>query len=176
MILETDRLRLRPWTESDIEIFSALHADNIVMADQGGPLTRSESHEKLLRYVSCYLENGYSRWYVETKEGDCVGYCGIMKVTREHPLGPHDEIGWRLFRKAWSCGYATEAANAALADEFDRLDLPIVYSYTASDNERSQAVMKRLELIRESSLDFIATYPKLGKWRGLVWKTSDYSG
>jgi len=87
----------------------------------------------------------------------------------------HDEIGWRLIRKAWGNGYATEAARAALIDVFRRVKLLEVLAYTAPDNLRSQAVMKRLQLKRDASRDFIICSNRVGTWQGLVWRAqSDF--
>jgi len=54
------------------------------------------------------------------------------------------EIGWRLARRAWHHGYATEAARAALRVAFDGVDLDEIWSITAVLNEPSQVVMRRL--------------------------------
>ena len=86
-----------------------------------------------------------------------------------HPLGPHYEIGWRLVRRAWGHGYATEAARAALDDTFTRVGLAEVIAYTAPDNSRSQGVMDRLQLRRDASRDFTADTDTIKGWRGLVW-------
>lgn len=56
------------------------------------------------------------------------------------------EIGWRLAFEYWGKGYASEAANAALAVGFERLNLPEIVSFTAIANHRSRAVMERLNL------------------------------
>jgi len=42
-------------------------------------------------------------------------------------------------------------------------------SYTAPHNIRSQAVMMRLGLQRDPSLDVMADYENVGPWRGWVW-------
>lgn len=83
--------------------------------------------------------NGYGRWLVETPSGEFLGYCGVLAVGDEHPLGTHQEIGWRLARRAWGFGFATEAAPAALIDVFRRMELQEILAYTAPDNLRSQA-------------------------------------
>ena len=97
-----------------------------------------------------------------------VGYAGVMPSRPHHPLGPHEEIGWRLVRAAWGRGYATEAARAVLADAFARLGVREVLAYTAADNARSEAVMERLEMQRDPSRDFDALYDSV-PWYGLVW-------
>lgn len=169
MHIETERLRLRVWEEADRDHFATLNADPIVMKDLGGPLSRDDSDAKLDRYLKAWKSNGYGRWLVETISGKFLGYCGVMPVRGDHPIGIHDEIGWRLIREAWGHGYATEAARAALIDVFRRMKLIEVLAYTDAQNIRSQAVMRRLGLRRDTSRDFAIYSDRLGTWRGLVW-------
>lgn len=171
MILETQRLRVRTWDEGDFNDFKTLHADPTVMADQGGALDSERSAKKLDRYIEAFHRYGYGRLLVETTDGNFLGYCGVMPVRGAHPIGPHDEMGWRLLPAAWGHGYATEAARATLADVFERVGLTEVLAYTTADNLRSQAVMRRLGMMREPSLDFTTQDERLGEWRGLVWRT-----
>ncbi len=172
MQIETDRIRLRSWAETDRDAFAKLCEDPIVMADLGGPLDRKHSDAKFDRYTEAFRLEGYGRWLLETLSGQYLGYCGVMPVYGDHPIGPHNEIGWRLHRDAWGSGYATEAARAALRDAFLRAQLQEVLAYTAADNLRSQAVMHRLNLRREESMDFNTDDSKLGCWRGLVWSAT----
>jgi RimJ/RimL family protein N-acetyltransferase len=169
MLIETLRLRLRPWTDMDRDAFATLNADPIVMLDQGGPIDRAASDEKLDWYSEAFRDFGFCSWAVERRDGAFLGYAGIMPVELPHPLGAHHEAVWRLNRAAWGHGYASEAARAALHDVFTRIRLPIVYAYTAPDNVRSQAVMVRLGLRRDPSLDFTRDYENFPAWHGLVW-------
>jgi RimJ/RimL family protein N-acetyltransferase len=139
------------------------------MADQGGPLDLGRSAAKFTRYRSSFDQYSKGRWAVETQAGNFLGYAGLMRVTGDHPLGEHCEIGWRLHKRAWGKGYATEAALAALDDAFAHHDLNQVFAYTASDNVRSQTMMDRLRLRRDAGLDFTAKYDRVGAWRGMVW-------
>jgi len=139
-------------------------ADAVVMADYGGPLSRAQSDAKLDHYAQAYATHGFSRFAVEHEDGGFLGYVGVMPIWPEHPAGPGLEVGWRLVRAAWGQGYATEAARAALADGFARFGWSEVLSYTATDNQRSQAVMGRLGLAREPDRDFDHQ-----GWSGLVW-------
>jgi len=168
MIIDTPRIRLRCWRESDRDAFAALHAHPEVMSDVGGPLDWAQSDAKLDRYVAAFAQYGFTRWAVERRDGDFLGYAGLMPSRPAHPLGPHADIGWRLARPAWGHGYATEAAEAALHDGFTRCGLIEVLAYTATDNLKSQAVMARLRLRRDPSRDFSEPY-SLGLWHGLVW-------
>lgn len=169
MIIDTPRTRLRNWRDADRASFAAMNADPEVMRDLGGPITRAESDAKLERYMAAFDRHGFCRWAIEGHDGRFHGYAGVMPAREGHPLGPHFEIGWRLIRRAWGHGYASEAARAALSDIFYRVGLTEVLSYTAPDNLKSQRVMERLGLRRDPSRDFTADYDNVGRWQGLVW-------
>ena len=174
MIIETKRLRLLPFDQSHREGFTTMNTDPEVMADLGGPFAGEKSDAKLARYAATFEDRGFGRFAIENSEGRFLGYAGIMPVDEAHPLGPHVEIGWRLLREAWGHGYATEAAAAALQDGFGRVGLTKIFSYTAPENFRSQAVMERLQLHRDRSSDFVANYGSV-KWHGLVWVATTYT-
>jgi RimJ/RimL family protein N-acetyltransferase len=91
-----------------------------------------------------------------------------MPIPAYYPLAPGFEIGWRFVRSAWGKGFAFEAAEAALRDIFVRTELTEVLSFTAPDNVRSQALMRRLELKRDEERDFTVDCDGV-LWRGLVW-------
>jgi RimJ/RimL family protein N-acetyltransferase len=135
------------------------------MWDVGHPLGRAESDAKLARYRAAFDTHGFGRWAVVDPQGSFLGYAGVMPISRDFPVAPGFEIGWRFVRSAWGKGLATEAAAAALADVFARSDLPEILSYTAADNLRSRAVMRRLGLQRDPRRDFALD----SGWRGLVW-------
>ena len=168
-MIETARVRLRPWREPDRAPLAAMHADEEVMADYGGPLTRAESDAKLDRYSAAFAKHGFSRLVLETSSGRFLGYVGVMPIWPTHPVAPGVEIGWRLVRSAWGYGYASEGAKAALRDGFVRHGWNECLSYTAPDNARSHAVMARLGLVRDQSRDFVANYDTTAAWTGLVW-------
>lgn len=168
-MIETPRLRLRPWRSSDKPALAALNADPEVSADLSGPLSRAASDAKLERYAAAFQQHGFTRWVIESRTADFLGYAGVMPGWSGHPLGDHYEIGWRLVRPAWGQGIASEAARAALADAFQRTNLLEILAYTAPNNLRSQAVMARLHLKRDPSRDFTALSDDGVSWDGLVW-------
>jgi len=143
-----------------------MHDDAAVMRDLGGPFTRERADAKFDRYTDAFTRNGFTRWAVTGRDGAFLGYTGMMQQGAEHPLGAHADIGWRFIRAAWGHGYASEAAQATLEDGFARCGLREVFAYTSPDNTRSQAVMTRLNLMRDTSRDF--TLADTG-WHGLVW-------
>jgi RimJ/RimL family protein N-acetyltransferase len=168
VLLKTARTSLRPWRKADAPAFAALHADAEVMRDLGGPLSRSQSDDKLHRYLAAFAEHGFCRWAVDDLDGNFIGYAGVMPIPAHFPLASGFEVGWRFVRSAWGKGLAFEAASAALKDIFVRTELTEVLSFTAPDNVRSQALMRRLELRRDEDRDFTVDCDGV-PWRGLVW-------
>jgi len=169
-MIRTPRLLLSRWNDRHREAFAAMHADPEVMTDLGGPFDQSESNLKFDRYCAAQREHAVSRWAVEDPSGAFVGYAGVMpRLSKDHPLGAHFEVGWRFVRAAWGYGYATESAKAALHHAIRDVGLSEIMSYTSPDNRRSQAVMARLNLIRDPSRDFTLQTSTGQQWQGLVW-------
>jgi RimJ/RimL family protein N-acetyltransferase len=160
---------LRQWSESLREPFANMQSDPEVMADLGGPFDRVDSNMKFDRYRDAWGSEGISRWAVVDATAGFLGYAGVMKAGGpDHPLGWHFEIGWRFRREVWGSGYATKSARLALEHAWTVLTVNKIFAYTAPDNLRSQAVMKRLQFKRDVARDFTARYPN-GDWSGLVW-------
>jgi ribosomal-protein-alanine N-acetyltransferase len=57
-----------------------------------------------------------------------IGFVGLHQAEVELPFIPCVEIGWRLSKKYWNNGYATEAGRAALKFAFEILKLKIFAS------------------------------------------------
>lgn len=167
-MITTDRTILRPWRDDDLDAFADMLADPEVQADAGGPVGRDEAARKMARYRDAHDRLGFTRWVVTDHDGGFLGYVGIMPIDPWHPRAPNVEVGWRLVRRAWGSGLATEAARASLADGFARCGFEEVLSYTEAANARSQAVMRKLGLERDEARDFTATYDG-HSWSGLVW-------
>jgi len=152
--LSTQRLRLRPWRETDLEPFAALNADPRVMEHFPSVRTREESDTEAGRIMAGLETRGWGFWAVEVVGGEpFIGCTGLSVPKFEAHFTPCTEVGWRLARSAWGHGYATEAARAALAFGFGELGLREIVSFTAVGNTRSQAVMERLGMRRDGEFD-----------------------
>ena len=145
--LETDRLKLRQWKESDFPLFATMNADPVVMEYYPNTLSEDESNAMANKLKKLISERSWGFWAVETKKGKAfIGFVGLHKPTYDLPVTPCVEVGWRLDKKYWGKGYATEAARESLRFAFEKLKLNEVYSFASVSNERSWSVMKRLKM------------------------------
>ena len=156
-MIQTERLLLRRWREEDLIAFSRLNSDPEVMAFYGsGLISRQETSERIANHEAHFEAHGFGVWAVERRsDGALLGSSGLRHLSNEvHPMSPCVEASWRQARFAWGHGYATEAAEAAFADGFERIGLNEVWAWTARGNLRSQAVMKRVGMTRQRARDF----------------------
>ncbi len=153
--IETPRLVLRGWRDSDLAPFARLNADPQVMQFMPRQLSREESDAFAKACQAQIAARGWDRWAVARRDsGDFVGAVGLSRVTFPAPFTPCTEVAWRLAREHWGHGFATEAARAALRYGFEQLELPEVVSFTVPANVRSRAVMERLGLTHHPEEDF----------------------
>jgi RimJ/RimL family protein N-acetyltransferase len=154
-MIETGRLILRVWRDADLEPYADIMVDPEVGPWLGGPFSRDQAYERVVRFTTMLEETGLGRLAIERRsDGRMIGHCGLAP-TPEGPSVPKGlEIGWALSPGAWGCGYAVEAARAVIADGFARFDAPEVLAFTGTTNLRSQAVMQRLRMIRMPERDF----------------------
>lgn len=171
MVLETARLRLRPWRESDLAPFAALNADPAVMEHFPAVQSREESDAFARRAMALVGERGWGHWAIEVVGGaPFIGFAGLSVKTFEAPFTPCTEVGWRLARDAWGHGYATEAARAAVDFGFRELGLAEIVSYTTLRNLRSIAVMERLGMRRDIEFDHPLIAPESPVRRHLLYR------
>ena len=159
--LRTTRLVLRQWRESDYAPFAALNADPEVMHHFPSLLTRERSDLWVERAHRDIEQNGWGLWAVEVRdEARFIGFVGLAVPQFEAHFTPAVEVGWRLARNEWGNGYATEAAQAAVAFGFDELGLAEIVSLTTVANKRSRQVMERLGMTHDEADDF--DHPSVG--------------
>jgi RimJ/RimL family protein N-acetyltransferase len=105
--LQTERLELNPWTEFDIEAYSAL----IAARGEGVPSPELVQMKMATQHAQA-IQNGISLLAIRRRDqGSFVGYCGLI-VGRSTISEP--EIAYELLPKMRGFGYATEAAAAVV--------------------------------------------------------------
>lgn len=142
---ETERLRLVVWQERHVAPFASMNADPEVMRYFPATLSEAQTRAGVDAWRTQFEEKGWSNWAAELKaSGEFIGFIGLSIPRRQLPFSPCVEVGWRLARRFWGHGYATEGARASLAVGFHRLNLAEVVSFTSVANLPSRAVMERI--------------------------------
>nr|WP_294860712.1 GNAT family N-acetyltransferase [uncultured Fluviicola sp.] len=143
-ILETSRLYLREMTPEDAEVAYLLNLDPEVLRYTGDDPFESVAEAKaFLENYASYRTYGFGRWGMILKEtGEYLGWCGL-KYTPE--LDEFD-IGYRLMKKFWGKGYATEAAEACLELGFNQFELKTIVGRALPVNVASIRVLEKIGL------------------------------
>ena len=151
--IATPRLLLRPFTPEDLAPFAALN-DHPLVVEWLGERTRAESDALAERINAEIDREGWGLWAVAVVGGEpFIGMVGLHRVDPSFPFAPAVEIGWRLHPTHWGQGYAAEAA-AASRDHGFAGGLDEIVAFTATGNTRSQAVMRRIGMVRDPAADF----------------------
>jgi RimJ/RimL family protein N-acetyltransferase len=115
VVLETDRLLLRPWRVADAAVHRELWTERDPRVpphrriDAEGRPTVADLEESIRNHQSSSI----GLLAVERKAGeDVIGYCGLVESGRGADGEP--ELAFELLRRVWRQGYATEAASAVL--------------------------------------------------------------
>ncbi len=155
--LETARLILRELNIGDTAASYALNADPLVIKYTGDEAFESleDAHDFLANYDP-YSKTNMGRWAVIVKEtGENIGFCGL----KYHEETDEIDLGYRLLRKEWGKGYATEASEVCLQYGFEVLGLPRIYAQAALENTASIHVMKKLGMTFVKNEGDCAGYP-----------------
>jgi len=155
IFLKTDRLVLRQWGDGDRFSFAQMNCDPDVMKYFPRPLTSVESDALLDKFAARINNNGFGIFAVEERGSKVfVGFIGLSSPSFEMRITPCTEIAWRLHKRFWGEGYATEGAGKVLEFAFDFLGLGEVVSFASRINQRSINVMERIGMKHDPADDF----------------------
>lgn len=153
IFLETERLVLRQFTESDVDNLVELDSDPEVMRfiNGGRPTSRREIESDVLPAFLDYYGRfaGYGFWAaIEKSGGRFVGWFHFRPAKAAPPDGV--ELGYRLLKSVWGKGYATEGSRALIHKGFAELGVERVVAFTMVVNVASRRVMEKagLRLVR----------------------------
>ena len=143
-VLQTERLVLRGWRAEDFEPYARLLADPETarfITRAGRPAIRAQAWAEMAFFAGHWQLRGFGMFVVEARAtGAFLGRAGPIR-----PEGwPGVEIAWALAPHARGQGYAIEAAAAATAWTFERLDVARIVSVIHPDNAASRRVAERL--------------------------------
>lgn len=151
LVIETDRLILRPPIAEDFEPWAAFLADAEAQKFLGGAQERALAWRQACNMAGAWTIRGFSMFSViEKSSGRWVGRLGPWQ-----PEGwPGTEVGWGLAREVWGKGYATEGSAAAIDWAFDTFGWDEVIHSIDPANVNSQKVAQRLgsRIVRQAKM------------------------
>lgn len=148
LFAETERLFLRELLPSDADGMWELDSDPEVHRYLGNnPVTDREKILEVIAYVrQQYVDHGIGRWAIIDKQtNDFIGWSGLKFVTEQ--TNNHQnfyDLGYRIKRKYWRQGIATETAFLALDYAFDTMQLPEVFAAAHVDNVGSNKILQKV--------------------------------
>ena len=156
-ILETQRLRLREFSQDDLDDLAAMVADEDQMRFYPRAKTGDEASAWIRRNVALYEEYGFGFWFIESlATSGFLGYCGIRPLALEGASGI--EIGWHIKKTFWNRGIATEAALAARDLAFGRFRLVRLVAIIHPDHIASRHVAENIGMHDEMTA-MLGDYP-----------------
>jgi len=161
--LETERLILREYRQSDFDDFAAFY-ETPRSRFIGGPLPRELAWRGLAAHLGHWALRGFGFWAVEEKKHRT--FCGHVGLW--HPEGwPEPEVGWVLMGHAEGQGLAQEAATAARHCAYHVLRWRTAISMIDPENLRSLRLAARMGCRHESNF----VHVRLGLMQ--VWRHPD---
>lgn len=146
MIVETDRLTLRPFTQADLPAYARLHARPEIARFLPGELDRLNRVDEIVArnldvFDSGWADRGYAPWAVVLRDnGALIGQCGLNWLDEMEET----ELLYALHPDHWRKGIAAEACRAALDFAFGACALNRVIALAMPGNTASLAVMAKL--------------------------------
>jgi len=149
-VVETERLILREFVESDAEAFFEMDSNPAVHTYLGNNPTKTLAEaKKVIQLIrQQYVDNGIGRWAaIEKATGAFIGWSGLkyIRETENNHINFYD-VGYRLAPKYWGLGYATESAKAAIEYGFNTLKLTEIIGTANVENKASRRALEKCGL------------------------------
>ena len=132
----------------DMDAFFEMDSDPEVHRYLGTqPVISKDQIADMIKYIrQQYIDNGIGRWAIVDKSTNLfIGWTGLKLVNyiMNNQTNYYD-LGYRLIRKYWGRGYATETAPASLSYGFDTLNLNEIIATVNCENTASNKVVDKL--------------------------------
>jgi RimJ/RimL family protein N-acetyltransferase len=150
--IETERLRLRPFTRGDVDaVFAYRKREDVAQFLFDGPMTHETATEVVgLRAGQFTLAAEGDKMFLAVEIAEPHAMIGEVSLIWRDAANRQGEIGYIFNPVHHGHGYATEAARALLGLGFDGLGLHRIYARCAAANTASWKVMERLGMRREA--------------------------
>ena len=151
LILETKRLRLRPFELSDAKEVQRL-AGNWAIADMTSNIPHPYKDGMAETWISKHQEwfsqeKGVMLAITQKTNGALIGAISLMNISKGHQA----ELGYWIGKPFWNQGFCTEAGRAILLYAFTELSLLRVHATHFTRNPASGRVLKKLGMNHEGT-------------------------
>jgi [ribosomal protein S5]-alanine N-acetyltransferase len=145
--LDTPHLILRPWKLDDVDaLYRILQEPEILKYFPPTVFTLEKTQRYIQHQLQHWQVHGYGHWAVMIKtDSQVVGWDGLEYL----PETDEVEVAYLLSHRVWGCGYATEAARAAVNFGFGNANLPSIIGLVHPENTGS------IRVLEKSGLSFI---------------------
>ena len=152
MILETQRLKLRPFQMSDLDPFVAYRSDPEVARYQGWdapyPVEKAAAFIEEMAQATPDTNGHWYQFAVELKQnGGMIGDCAFHTLSEDNRQA---EIGFSFACSYQGFGYATESVKRLLDYFFADLGLHRVQAICDVENTASARLLERVGMRREA--------------------------
>ena len=157
-IIDTPRLRLRPWNDMDVpELYELARDPRIGMLCGWKPFECiDDAHEALSTFLAA--PDSYAVTLAST--GEIVGSIAL-RIDRDSPEARVADIGYWIGASYWGNGYATEAGRAIIERARELGVSTIILKYF-DGNDASRRVSEKLGFAWRSREEDVE-YPLIGK-------------
>lgn len=138
---------MREFLEKDAEGLFEMDSDPDVHKYLGNNTVKDigEIHKLIARVQKQYIDNGIGRWAIENKvTGELMGWSGLQYETKLRKGIIYYDLGYRLLRKHWGKGIATETAIASLEYGFNSLKLDKICAAAHIGNNGSNKILRKI--------------------------------
>ena len=153
MNLQTERLLIREFMESDIREVLAYQSDPLYLRYYPWTQrTEKDVHDFIQTFIiqqSNQPRTKFQLAIILKTENRLIGNCGI-RINDTYL--EEANIGYELNSQYWGNGYATEAAKTILKFGFEELKMHRIWSWCIAENIASARVLEKIGMRREGNL------------------------
>ena len=157
-ITETKRLILRKISLTDRNDMFEMDTDPEVhryIFNQ--PVESLQEIDEAIEFIQKQYEKfGIARWAIIKKDNmEMIGWCGLKYIDFSlNGMSDFYDLGYRLKRKHWGNGYASEACIATINYAKEVMHLKNLYATVHPENFGSQKVLKKMGFEIGESFDY----------------------
>jgi ribosomal-protein-alanine N-acetyltransferase len=159
LVLTSERLLLRPFAETDVDVEVEIGTDPEIMKYVGAVETKDQIIRNMAKYTRRCADGCIGVWCViERATNEKLGTAILLPLpideadTNWHLVAGEGlpegdiEIGYMLRKPAWGKGYATEVCRRLLKFAFEETPLEEIVAVTDPNNTASQHVLEKCGL------------------------------